>query len=323
MNMKEVMLKLETITPLWTGDAWQENRDLRPSSLMGGLRFWFEFYWGYIINQSSVRDRSLASTARKKEINDLLWKKIWQPDKKGEGQLEWEEMLDEIMEKQKITVPERIFGFTGWKSRVTLRIEDYECTEIKEGDFEYKFPARIDSSLWISKNIFNGKSQIKVYKNIRLRLITSEYWWNKYLKGFFDFFADKVIVMGGKISFGFGFVRMRVLGQENSQQPISACSLNNSSQSFDFLIIKEIKGINCKKGVLGFNFKCYLRKKESTDGEKTEFFGKIGQASRVYISSLLKDNDSVYMLVFNEGNAVATEYVDKWLNLLNCLSHEV
>ena len=42
MRFEQVNVTFETITPLWTGDAWMENRQIRPSSIMGSLRFWFE-----------------------------------------------------------------------------------------------------------------------------------------------------------------------------------------------------------------------------------------------------------------------------------------
>jgi CRISPR-associated protein Cmr1 len=36
--MIKVKVTLETITPLWTGDAWMENSSFRPSSLIINLR---------------------------------------------------------------------------------------------------------------------------------------------------------------------------------------------------------------------------------------------------------------------------------------------
>jgi len=44
MSKVEIKVKFETITPLWTGDAWGENSTIRPSSIIGSLRFWFEVY---------------------------------------------------------------------------------------------------------------------------------------------------------------------------------------------------------------------------------------------------------------------------------------
>ena len=39
-EMKEIKITLKTLTPLWTGDAWGDNTSIRPSSIMGSLRFW-------------------------------------------------------------------------------------------------------------------------------------------------------------------------------------------------------------------------------------------------------------------------------------------
>ncbi|RUM90456.1 MAG: hypothetical protein DSZ26_03000 [Thermovibrio sp.] len=44
-DRKKIEVTFKTITPLWTGDAWQENNKIKPSSLIGSLRFWFAFYW--------------------------------------------------------------------------------------------------------------------------------------------------------------------------------------------------------------------------------------------------------------------------------------
>ena len=37
-------VKFETITPIWTGDAWRENSEIKPSSIMGSLRASFGAY---------------------------------------------------------------------------------------------------------------------------------------------------------------------------------------------------------------------------------------------------------------------------------------
>jgi CRISPR-associated protein Cmr1 len=50
----EIAVKFETITPLYTGDAWQNCKEIKPSSIMGSLRFWFEVlcYFNEIINDN-------------------------------------------------------------------------------------------------------------------------------------------------------------------------------------------------------------------------------------------------------------------------------
>ena len=42
--MERVKIEFETITPLWTGDAWGENSEIKASSIMGAFRSAFAFY---------------------------------------------------------------------------------------------------------------------------------------------------------------------------------------------------------------------------------------------------------------------------------------
>ena len=41
---EEVQVTFQTITPIWTGDAWGECKEIKPSAIMGSLRFWFEIF---------------------------------------------------------------------------------------------------------------------------------------------------------------------------------------------------------------------------------------------------------------------------------------
>jgi CRISPR-associated protein Cmr1 len=54
MGRIELKVKFETLTPLWTGNAWGQCMEIRPSSILGSLRFWFEVlcYFNGIINDS-------------------------------------------------------------------------------------------------------------------------------------------------------------------------------------------------------------------------------------------------------------------------------
>ena len=42
--MEEFIVTMQTVTPLWTGNAWGKNQKITPQSIMGALRFWFEVY---------------------------------------------------------------------------------------------------------------------------------------------------------------------------------------------------------------------------------------------------------------------------------------
>ena len=68
--MKTITLTLDTITPLWTGDAWGKNNEIRPSSIMGSLRFWFEVicYFAGITKKDYYKDGKLNDDLDKEKI---------------------------------------------------------------------------------------------------------------------------------------------------------------------------------------------------------------------------------------------------------------
>ncbi len=285
MNFKEVKITFKTITPLWTGDAWQENKEIRPSSLMGSLRFWFAFYWKVVkggdierLNKDGIPEEIL------KDNKSLLIEKI----KESEN---LDEATDKVLEELGLSVPSRIFGCTGWKSRVSIKVEGFSEEELSINDIEFAYPDNINSKFWIEKVLFGGKNTIKIFKDIKISLRTTDYWWDNYLKDFFEFFKDKLILVGGKKSFGFGFVKLIV---EDSND-------NNYQRIDDFLRIEKIDNIPYKEGkkVLGYNFKYYLRRKEDKQ-KREEMFGRQGKASKIYVSNLLnEDNNSIYLLLIN------------------------
>ncbi|MEO1783994.1 hypothetical protein V4762_02830 [Thermodesulfobium sp. 4217-1] len=70
---------------------------------------------------------------------------------------------------------------------------------------------------------------------------------------------------------------------------------------------------------MGFNFKYFLRKSEDKCLRK-ENFGEQKAASRIYVSNLLGDNDSVYLINFNNpfdyNEPLKKEIFDKYKELL-------
>jgi len=40
--MAEIKVTFNTITPLWTGDAWGKCNELKLTRLIGSIRWWFE-----------------------------------------------------------------------------------------------------------------------------------------------------------------------------------------------------------------------------------------------------------------------------------------
>jgi CRISPR-associated protein Cmr1 len=114
----EVKVTFNTITPLWTGNAWGENSEIRSSSLLGSLRFWFEVicYFSGICNEEDFDKK----TGRfEKEVNRKDFEK---------GLLEKGNSFKakiECLKEQNIPLPSIIFGTTNWKSLIEIKDIEY------------------------------------------------------------------------------------------------------------------------------------------------------------------------------------------------------
>jgi len=323
MDNKEIKVTFETITPLYTGDAWQENTKIRPSSLMGSLRFWFAVYWKAVkngktenLNNNNVVSDSLKELENPKidrTLNQILKSHL----KNNNDDKSFDEMVDQSLEELGLSVPSRLFGCTGWKSRIAIKIDSYEEIKVKFNELDFTFPindsTKFNTEFWIKQNLVqNYNSEIILFKNIKLLIRTTEYWWKKYLSDFVDFYKDKLILIGGKLSFGFGFVNIKVEGDKKEE--------NRNIIGYDNIIrihkIEKIK-YNNQKNVLGYNFKYFLRKSENWRFRKGNF-GEQKTASRIYVSNLLKgDNNSVYLINFNNPFDVNKPLEEKIFNEYN------
>ena len=324
----EINVTFKTITPLWTGNAWGECNELKPSAIIGSLRFWFEVYW-YIkkqqnietLNTNGIPDDNLSKLEKPKEnktFQKLLIKNISLTQK-------FEEAIDKTLDELGLSVPSRIFGCTGWKSRIAIKIYDFSKHKLSFDNIETNFPldklqnTNITSNFWIKKSLFDNKEEITLFKDIKIKLITTKYWWDKYLREFFEFYKDKVILMAGKKSFGLGFVK--IINNEENNDEMEIKSWDN------YLKIKKITPVQYEKTkeVLGFNFRYYLRKKEYKKFRENNF-GTQGQASKVYVSNLFRNSENyIYLLVLNspfEKNEIPKNIIEKYNKWLNNIEGE-
>jgi len=196
MGKKEINVIFETITPLWTGDAWQESKEIRPSSLVGSLRFWFEVicYFGGVDKEEDF-DASKGRLEREIDQEELKKKLIIV----GCG---FEELSNALKELG-LHIPDIIFGTTGWRSLIEIKEVDFDKNEfitnpkgkiIQGGNWYWGSPSYQGS--------FSVKFLVeeKVIDSIFYPLLN---------------FMDKYGYWGGKCNIGYGRLKIKEVKQNN------------------------------------------------------------------------------------------------------------
>jgi len=300
-EMKETKITFNTITPIWTGDAWGENTEIKPASIMGSLRFWFYIYrktLGIETNHDGVPSDNIDDYVKKynknnhakETFNSLLVTELEKSDFKN--------ALKKTLEKISLPLSSIIFGCTGWKSQVQIKVISCNTKTIKKSEIDFSYlynrinSKSNDSKFWSNKLLFNDKDKIKAFANIKFELKINLLIYQE-IKDFFKFYENKVILLGGKKSFGFGFCKIKTdldlndirLGQIQKKQ-------------FGFKEI-DISDLPDNKIILGFNFKHYQRLRENKSLRENNF-GKQSQASNFFFSTKQSDQNSIYMIAFNE-----------------------
>jgi len=151
--MSEIKITFETITPLWTGDAWGESNIIRPSSIIGSLRFWFEVicYFAGITTNDDYKDGKLkgdiTSDKFKKEFLELQNKS---PDKN------YDELVDIVLAKLGVPLPARIFGCTGWEGKIGIK----KITDVSESNNYDYYQGKLEiKELEYTKKLKDGQEK--------------------------------------------------------------------------------------------------------------------------------------------------------------------
>ncbi|WP_457561839.1 type III-B CRISPR module RAMP protein Cmr1 [Caminibacter pacificus] len=215
--MEKISVEFETITPIFTGDAWRECTELKPSSIMGSLRFWFEVYChfaGIVVKE-------------KEELKDKEYQKILKDLKKDiDRRVDVKDLDKYVFDKLPLTLPSKIFGCTGWKSRIEIEsiryLDDYcfgnrlnlpnkICIKKRE-DASGNCPSKSNGywSVWhLPQPYFFGKFEVvfktteEIRDNILLPLLN---------------FIQNYGFLGAKNNIGYG--RVRVLAPDLSSYSI-------------------------------------------------------------------------------------------------------
>ena len=322
--MEEIRVTFNTLTPVWTGDAWGENRDIRPSSLIGSLRFWFEMFYkakGFSIgrlNDKGIPSDSLEDYVKKyneknkaKETFDSLLKSELKKSS-------YKTAIEEVFKKINFPTPLKVFGCTGWRSQISIINIEYSKYRLKQSEVDFsamydKLPnSRIrNSKFWAEKLLFTDTREVFLFENIDTYLKISNLVFEEF-KEFLKFYEDKVILCGGKKSFGFGFCKIET---DESLENISLdCRKITSLYNFKIIDLSLDEDMR-KKIILGFNFKHYQRLKEKKMYREKNF-GKQEHASNFFFSTKLKDKNKIYLVAFNnfQNNELFNNLIKKYSN---------
>lgn len=141
--MKEFTVNLRTLTPLWTGDAWRNNNNnnIRPSALIGSLRFWFEticFFSG-IVDELYYQDGIF-----KGKFNHETYQKTLLFNGLSFN------TLNELFNSMEIPITSRIFGMTNFKSTISIKNIEFDKNNflnkpkgkiINDKNWHWKYPS--------------------------------------------------------------------------------------------------------------------------------------------------------------------------------------
>lgn len=198
--MSEIKVTFETITPLWIGDAWGDNSAIRPSSIMGSLRFWFEvicYFAGITMNDDYEGGKLKGNITSDQFEKGFLELQNKNPDKN------YDELVDIALAGLGVPLPARIFGCTGWKGKIGIKEIDYDKNNFKN-DLRGQI---INGKNWFwGTPYYSGQfitifdAEENILDTILYPLLT---------------FMDKYGFWGGKWNIGYGRVKVsKVNGQE-------------------------------------------------------------------------------------------------------------
>lgn len=323
MNNSQIKVVFETITPLYTGDAWRENANIRPSSLLGSLRFWFEticFFSG-IVDETDYKDGILKDNFD----YDIYKKGIMNNGCDFNS-------LNGLFNEMKLPFPERIFGTTGFKSRI--RIAEIEFNN-KNFSNDLKGNKIIEDKNWYWKSpLYQGEITITfeiekdIVKPIFYPLLN---------------FMDQYGFWGGGWNIGYGRLKIKEVKEEPTILEEETSKFSKCEEIFKFpnivtvidkrndeqnnnlseILLKYFLGFDCKKSEnSNFSYKELLKnipkniviiKIESNKDEK-ELIKRLIQKKAAMRAELKKLNNNIELRhslfgKLNEGSKILP-----WIN---------
>ncbi len=318
---KEIKIFFKTITPLWTGDAWGENNTIRPSGLIGSLRFWFEVicFFSGITNKTNYENGKLKDELKEKVNNKKVSDFFVKNGNDFSG-------IDKTLAEMGISLPSRIFGCTGWKGWIKIK----EIENIQEAkNYTFLIGKLEFEELKYGKEYFNKKTNKKDKKEI-----IPAWYFNKGFQGKFELifeleeeilkpiffplltFMEKYGFWGGKWNIGYGRLKVEKVKLKNNSYFEEINNWRNDEFGFSgFFKDKDSKfeskkfsdfidnnnSLNKDSNLFDF-LKCFLEVDSFFCKSERNFQEKIRNVPSKFktIVNLINDNDSDYKNIIKE-----------------------
>ncbi|OQM46678.1 type III-B CRISPR module RAMP protein Cmr1 [Anoxybacillus sp. UARK-01] len=332
-----ISIKLQTRTPLWTGNADRNTGDIKTSNIWGNIRWWYE------------------------NISRMYAKKVCDPTVKEKCQLNhknfWIDLIagktaDEALDNQEICPACKLFGCAGWSGKLKLVVEEKGGRKIQD----IRVPSRTKKNKEekplmrsLSGKMFAGEDRLVLHFYKRKEISLQE---KDMLRLTIRMISDYAAI-GGRTSQGNGVVQVMTeddgnLAFENPQYLKE--NLSNSTKSFFFikfnLIFNEsIATIIKQEGFwglknsgkiaklawennwrkygfipIGFHIRDTTRRMERDKNLRHKLFGERGEGSKILVSHGYKVNEkTVQVRIWGYGDnelfVRIEEVIKKYLNL--------
>ncbi len=255
----ELKVTFKTITPIYTGDAWQQCEEIKPASIMGSLRFWFEVlcYFNGVIDNEYFDENGKPSET-------LDYKKFKELKDKIKSKMDLENAIDTILKDMEISLPSRIFGCTGWRGRIRIKSIEYNKNNFNKNNFKNE-PRRaiIEGKRWYwKKTYYFGEFEI-VFETDE---VTKEAVLIPLLN-----FIERYGYLGGGQNIGYGRVKILNNNGNKDKTKFELCKfgsfndfdfkdiVNDRVSTFEELIKKEKKILILRKDAGGDSFKDIIK----------------------------------------------------------------
>lgn len=295
MNAKEYTIKLQTLTPIWTGDATGKCVSIKESSIIGSLRWWYR----------EVVRASGGQVCTDNNCN-LSYKNFIDALSNGNS-------IDEALYEQNICPVCKLFGCTGWAGKFKIVVESNLQIETRE-IISKKTSEPLKRNVEVLMFDKNNPLKIKIYP---IKDIKDEEW--ESLNTTINLISTWG-ALGGRTAQGNGVVN--ILSNNLPKPKISVCYPQYSNLN-DFFFLKfhlhfkekisnliEENSFWTNRGTLStnreweivwneykflpiaFHIRGTIRRLENNKTKRHQIFGERGRASQIFVSHGYRIDDS-------------------------------